>query len=374
MQQNLLPLIDRKTAQDLLILAQNKANQVSNNQLRIFEPGSPVSAILEANALACSEVILQVNQIASTLESKMLSYFNLSKNQALPSGGTVNIILDGLYPDLFVLPSGFRFRSQNISFVTNSDVIIQPYQSSGTTSATALVSGGAGNISASSSIEYTAISRVSAIQWLGDVQGGVSEETESQWRDRVYRQLQRRSTLISESDFELAVTDYLGNNSISLAIGRLKPDKIGYDNGYVAVFGLNSNGLPLNQGQIADLGNLLNNKAAMALVSVWSMETQAINLNVVVNIEENSDPYTIGSNIKNAVLDYLFPGRLEPGVSILNKAIEYKIQTVTGVVQGMVSVKINDLAQPLPLANKWTVAKVNEFKLVVIRNSVEFTV
>jgi hypothetical protein len=362
------PQVDLTTAQQLFDVAKEKAITVSGGKLTDFSPTSPVSAILEANAIAASEVIQRVNELAANLEKNRISYFGVERRLGVAAVGSIKIDLDGVYAESFLLPSGFRFSSSGISWETVEEVAIAPYQTSGTAVAIALTIGEyIENI-----ITYSPIPRVASISWAELPTGGQKAETDEEWKNRILGSLRRRDTLLSEDDFEDAVREYLGYGSVALAVGRLKPDKATYGNGYVGVFVLNGDGLPMTQPVRSQLESFLNRKAAMALVTLWDVETFDINVSVVAAIANTANPDLIAPLVQDKVKSYLRPGNLPLGDLILNKALEKRIQEVSGITEGIVSCLLNNLAQPQPLPNAWTVAKLATLEITLINQGREF--
>ncbi|KAB8333791.1 hypothetical protein SD80_011585 [Scytonema tolypothrichoides VB-61278] len=363
-----IPPIDTKTTSDLVTLGQERALAVSAGRLNDFSPGSPVIAILEAVATQGSQIITTVNSLGSTLERNRLSLFGVERRQGTNAVGTIGVRLDGLYADPFVLPRGFRVVINGIQFETTADLGIPAYTDYGTVPIISLTPGSRGNVSQLTPVSFPSVRRLGAIALTEPTRNGQDAETEAEFQQRIYGLLRRRETLISEDDFEAAVIDFLGVGSTALSIGRLKPDKITYQNGYVGVFGLNTDGSALSTGQISALSDLLNRKAAMATITVWTIDTFTINVDIVVAIQSGVLPDAIALSIQQNVRDFLFPGKLPAGESIYPKALEARIQAIPGVVLGVIDVKLNGFAMPQPMPHLWTVGVLGMLKVTVNLN------
>ncbi len=362
------PQIDTATAKQLLDASIQQAIAVSGGRLTDFSPASPVTAILEASSLAGSTVISKVNELASTLEANRISYFGVERRLGRVAVGTIKIDLDGVYAESFLLPAGFRFSNSGITWETTQEVSIAPYQTSGNAFAIALTVGDFSD----NAITYSPIPRVASITWLELPSGGQSVETDEEWKNRILSSLRRRDTLLSEDDFEDTVREYLGIGSVALAVGRLKPDKATYGNGYVGVFGLNPDGTPMSESQRSQLESFLNRKAAMALVTLWNVDTFSVNVSAIAGILPTANPDNIAPLVQAKITEYLKPGNLPLGDLILNKALEKRIQDVPGVAEGIVSVKLNGLAQPQTLPNRWTVGRLGKLELILVNQGREF--
>ncbi|MBW4633567.1 MAG: baseplate J/gp47 family protein [Iphinoe sp. HA4291-MV1] len=349
------PDIDTTTAQQLLLEAQEKAKEVSAGKLSDFSVASPVTALLEAVAIIATRTQTVVNGLSTSIENNRIAIFGIERQQGTAATGSIKITLDALYSEPFFLAKGFDLTIDGIPFETVTDLIIPAYTSSGTVSIICLELSDRGNLPISATVFYQPVSKVSTITLISSTNGGINVESDAEWRQRVYTSIRQRDTLISEEDFEVTVIDYLGAGSTAVAIGRLKQDRVTYANGYVSVFALNANGSLLNESQLAELNSYLNQKTAMAYVIVSSLDLFTITLTVYASFISGNAPDTIANEIRTVCFNYLKPGQLKPGEQILNKAIEKRIQDISGIKEGVVSVLINGLAQPQSLPNAWTV-------------------
>ena len=362
------PKIDIRTSKELLALAIQKAKEVSRNQLSDFSPASPLMAILEAVSLLSGQVQFQVNNLADTLENKRINSFGLARFEAKSSIGIVQINLDGLYSSPFFLAKGFKIQINNIEFKTLNDLIINPFVDSGSVGIIASNPGKIGNLSNSDVvINYDSIKQISSILLLGSTNGGIDSESDEDWQKRIYGTLWRRNTLISEEDFEIELKEYLGINSFTLAIGRLKPDRIHLENGYVYVFGLNPDRSPLNLKQISDLQIYFSKKVAMATVTVGSIETFNLNIKIILTFNNKANPKSLSESLKTVCFDYL--NTLEPGMVFMVKALEGRCQRLEGVVEGAISIIVNGLSQNQTMPNLWSVGKYQLIEMELISDS-----
>lgn len=367
------PPISSQTASSLVQTGQNRAYQVSGGRLSDFSPGSPVTAILEANAAIASQLIAVCNNIAATIENNRLAVFQLDKIQAVPAVGTILVTLDGLYNTPFLLARGFPLTLNGIPFQTVADLTIPAYQATGAIGIAATQGGIAGNLPIGAIVSYQTVPKLANITLTAATAGGLDAETDDQWKKRIYGLLRRRDTLISIDDFQAAVVNYLGQGSVGVAIARLKPDKLNYANGYVGVFGLNPDGSQLNTAQLANLGSFLNQKAPMATITLWSLDVFTLNISTVAGFLPGVDPATLAATINTQVKAYLAPGNLPAGAMILNKAIEFIVQQQAGVALGIVTVKINGYAQPQALPTAWTVGTMGTHTIALTQNNQTFT-
>lgn len=349
------PLVDNTKASELLLLAQTKVREVTQGKLSDFSPASPVTAILEAVVLVNQSTQDRVNQLATELEKNRINSFGISRSEGNEAIGSIKVTLDALYSQPFILPKNFKLNINGIPFSTVSELVINAFQDVGTVSIICDEAGTLGNLPKTSTVTYTPVNKIASIALTSDTLNGSNPDSDLIWQEKIYQTLRRRDTLISTEDFEDEVRDFLGVNSTVIAIGKLKPDRATYANGYVSVFGINSNGTVLNEAQLSQLNAYLNDKAAMATVSVFSMSLVDVNTKIIATYESGNAPEAVASQINQVVKEFLQPGSLVPGELILNKSLEYRIQQLSVIKQGLVSVFFNGLAQPLSLPNRWTI-------------------
>lgn len=364
-----IPQIDKATANELLETAKVKAINASSGKFTQLGEDSPLSAILEAVSVVGSTVINSVNSLAGTLEENRITYFGVERIEGKASVGTVRVNLTGVYAESFSLPEGFKFTCNDVEFQLTQSLTIAPYQLSGTATAISLTIGEETNVSGA--ITYSPVPKVSSLEWEEDPTGGQNAEGDEEWENRIVGTLRRRQTLISEDDFEDAVINYLGVGSVALAVGRLKPNLMNYENGYVAVFGLNPDGSELTDAQKSYLEGFLNRRAVMAQVNVFSVNTVPIEIKIIAGHEDTAEPSTVATEIAAAIRNYLKPGGLSLGTLIFNKAIERRVMNISGVVDGNVSVTLNGLAQPLSLPNSWSVGNIDKLEITLVNDGIE---
>lgn len=256
-----------------------------------------------------------------------------------------------------------------VAFQTTDDLTIPSYVASGNVGIVAINAGSSGNLPTTATATFSDVQRLASITLIQPTKGGLDEEPLDAWKQRVYATIRRRDTLISESDFQDEVRSFLGVGSVALAIGKLKPDKISYANGYVGVFGLNPDGSVLTDAQISTLQSDLSAKAAMATVTLWSLTIVPINVSVVVGFLPGSSPDSLSAVIQQTVTEYLSPGTLPAGAPILPKALERRIQGIRGITEGVISVELNGLAQPAALPSRWSVGKLGTLAIALISSS-----
>lgn len=360
-----VPLVDSTNASEMLSLAQTKVREITQGKLSDFSPASPVTAILEAVVLVNQLTQDKVNKLTTELEKNRINSLGISRNEGNEAIGSIKVTLDALYSQTFILPKNFKLNVNSVPFSTVSELVINAFQDSSTVSIICDEPGTLGNLPKSATITYTPVNKIASISLIDETNNGSNPDSDTTWQEKIYQTLRRRDTLISTDDFEDEVRNFLGYDSTVIAVGKLKPDRTTYANGYVSVFGINANGTPLNDAQLAQLNSYLNSKAAMATVSVFSMNLINVNTKIIATYESGSAPEAVANQLNQVVKDFFKPGILTPGELILNKSLEYRIQQLSVIKEGLVSVMFNGLAQPLALPNSWSIGVYKNLSVTV---------
>ncbi|NEO43212.1 MAG: hypothetical protein F6K55_03440 [Moorea sp. SIO4A3] len=351
-----VPRVSNETVEELVRIGVAAAIESSRGRLTDFFPGSPGLALIEGMVRVAERIQANMNAIATTVEQDRLAILGIEKRNANFAVGSVTVTLAGLYLEPFQLPEGFEITIGSVAFETVENLVIPSYTRTGNVAIAAIQPGVLGNINAvvNPVISYSIPPRVASIALDGSTSGGQDTETNEEWEARIRGEIRRRDILISEDDFEQEVVDELGMGSVAVAVGRLKPDRKSYENGYVSVFALKPRGEALNSTELSNLQSSLSRKASMALINVDNLLTMGLDTKVFAKF--NGNAAAIAGEIFELLSLYLRPGNLLPGEPILHKAIERRIQDITGIQEGVVAVTLNGFEQPQSLPNRWTIA------------------
>ncbi|NEO59195.1 MAG: hypothetical protein F6J98_01840 [Moorea sp. SIO4G2] len=359
-----IPKVTDKSVEELVEIGRQVAIAKTSGKLRM-PPFSPATVIIEAMATIAVQLQGYMNEVASEIEKNRLAIFGFTRSKGNKAVGRVLVTLNALYPDITNIEPGRELRIGGIDYISETDPSIRAGESTGIMDIIALDPGELGNQPVGSVVDFTkeGLERIESLSLLGDISGGTEPETDEQWRETIFRSLRVRA-LVSQEDFETETTEHLGRGSAAVAIARLKPDRITSDNGYVHVFAINANLVPLNAAQIVDLQAVLNQKAAMALISVSQIDIVTITVDVIASYTGN--PKAIAQDIKRLMMNYFLPSKRSPGEMILNKSVEYLIQQIEGIKEGLVTVLIDKLEQPKQLPSQWSLAKLGSLNISLI--------
>lgn len=362
------PQVDNDTSVEFLERSKEKIVEISGGKLTDFSPQSVLTALLESQSLVAGAMQQKLNSLAGDIEQNRLKIFGIERIPAKKSTGTILVTLNGLYPSVFQLPQGFRLNINNLVFETISTLILPEFVNIGEVPIESLETGVINNIQNEDIvISYPYVEQILKIEVVGDITGGIDEESKDNYDARVYEFVRSRDTLVSEEDFENDLKDYLGEGAGVLAIGRLRPDLTNYANGYVHVFGLNPDGSDLNSEQVSQLQDYYTSKVAMATVSVRSLSKFDLDVGVILTFNSRFSAELLAQEIKALIEDYMKPANTAPGMQILSKSIEYRIQNqIEGVLEGVINVTLNGLAQPIDMPEAWFVPELRTLELGLI--------
>lgn len=325
------PILDPRNEEDLVLRALDRVHAISNGRLNDFSPSSPARALIEGQAFCGAELLYWVNKLPEALAIAFLKIAGIQQRLGSAAQATLTFTLTAPLSSPFVIPQGYQVKSDsgNLVFATDTVLIIPAGSISGQVSATCTETGTKGNVGA-----YTLRQLTQPLAFLGGVvntapaAGGTDGETLDETKARAFASLRRRG-LISADDYEQETRALLGMGSVAHCIGNLAADKISFQRGIVHVFCLNPDGSLLNEAQLNDTKAALQKKTPIA-VTVYASNVDVVDLDLfaICAMFPGTNPQTIATDTWNALREYLKPGRLPLGETILLKEIEFLIRGV----------------------------------------------
>jgi hypothetical protein len=343
-------------------------------------PHAPTVVITDAVEFCRLELEYAMDKIAEKAAIRHLQTCGIQRMLGRKAQVTLTFTLSATLPQ-FVLSKGYMVTGGGLEFFTDEDVLVtSAYQFSVT--ATAKEEGLKYNCAA-----YTLTNLSQTRAYLAGVtnaesaRGGLDAETEEEAKARGFQAIRRKKgVLISADDFEQYAIEVLGPGSVAKAVGLLTPDRQSKKPGFVHIFCLNPDGTQLNSAQATDLqaemsaqlpaflqqGNQKKGTPIASGVTVSSIELYPLEISVVATLIPGDNPETRAAAINQALTDYLEPGRLPLGQTIVlyslvtvvqNSGVE-DVQSVNALVA-----HYNELTQTtsvetfysnIPLPNEWT--------------------
>jgi hypothetical protein len=281
----------------------------------------------------------------------------------------------------FVLSKGYMVTGGGLEFFTDEDVVVtNTFQFKVT--ASAKEEGVKYNVAA-----YTLTNLSQTRAYLASVtntepaRGGLNAETEEEAKARGFQTIRRKKgVLISADDFEQYAMEVLGPGSVVRVVGLLTPDKLSKKPGFTHVFALNPDKTQLNTAQAQDLqsqmsaqlpvflqqGNKKKGTTIASGVSVSTIELFPLEIGVIATLIPGDNPETRAQTIYQALVDYLEPGRLPLGqtivlyslVAVVQNSGVADVQSVMALIarfdETSQSTSIETFYSNIPLPNEWT--------------------
>lgn len=343
-------------------------------------PHAPTVTITDAFEFCRRELEYAADRMADKAATVHLQTCGIQRSLGRKAQVLLTFTLSTTLPQ-FVLSAGYLVTGGGLEFFTDEDVIVNNvFQFSVT--ATAQGEGTKYNCAAYS---LTNLSQTRA--YLASVvnsepaRGGLDAETEEEAKARGFQTIRRKKgVLISGDDFEQYAMEILGPGSVAKAVGLLTPDKTAKKPGFVHIFCLNPDGTRLNAAQAQDLQSQMGAQLPVFLqnlnvkkgtpiasgVTVSSLDLYPLEIAVIATLVPGDNPETRAQAINQALTDYLEPGRLPLGQTIVLYSLVSVVQS-TGVqdVQAVsaLNARYDDFTKQtsvesfysnIPLPNEWT--------------------
>lgn len=371
---------DRDLREYMLSIIETNSDGVINDRA----PHAPTVVLTDAMEFCRLELEYAMDQIGAIAATRHLQTCGIQRLLGRKAQVTLTFTLSTTLPQ-FVLTAGYMVTGGGLEFFTDNDVLVtNAFQF--TVTATAKEEGIKYNCAA-----YTLTNLSQARAYLVSVtntepaKGGLDAETEDEARARGFQAIRRKKgVLISADDFEQYAIEILGPGSVAKAIGLLTPDKLSKKPGFVHIFCLNPDGTQINSAQASDLQDQMTTQLPVFLqpatnlaqkgitvssgVTVSSIELYPLEIAIVATLIPGDDPETRAAAIHQALVDYLEPGRLPLGQTVVLYSLVTVVQN-SGVadvqsVHSMITT-YNSISQTtsveafysnVPLPNDWTAA------------------
>lgn len=328
------PVLDDRNEEQLVEYALDRVYSASGGKINDFSLSSPTRALIEGQAFAGAELLFYLNLLPEAYAIAFLQIAGIQRRLGRASTVVLTFYLSAPLAGVFTIPAGYEVKSGsgNISFTTDTVLIIPAGVTSGTVEATCSEASSNGNLAA-----YTITGLTQPLAYLQGVTnetaatGGLDEETIDEVKARAFAAIRRRG-LVSADDYEQESQSVLGLGSVARAIGNLAADKVSERIGVVHLFCLNSDGSLLNEAQRGQLQASLQLKTHISVsVYVSNIDVQLCDVFLVASMLSGQNPQTIADDIWASLQDYLKPGALPLGETIILKELEFLVRGVGGV-------------------------------------------
>lgn len=315
-----------------------------------------------------------INQIPTNVIQQWLTMSGVRRIAQQRCIVPVTIALTERFAETKLIPVGFKASVGSIQFELTQDVEIPPGVASTEgveVFMQSIEAGSANNISAGSSWTIvTGLSFVASISNGEPVQLGRELESEDDLIDRSIRAIRGRQ-LVNGDDFEQAAIEFLGEEATALCIPKLAQDKITPELGAVHLFVLSPGGSVPDTLTLNNLAVEMSKRAILQTVYTSALQITNVRVNVIADLSPGYNAETVADSINEQMNDYLRPGNLPPGQSILGNEMIFQCRLVAGIAR-VVSVSFVDADNvirrtDLQLQTDFSVAKMTNLSVTLVR-------
>jgi hypothetical protein len=342
------PNLDPRNEEQLVALAVDRVYTASGNRLNDISTSSPARALIEGQAFAGAELLYYVNQLPEAMAIEFLKIAGIYRRLGVSSVVQLTFTLTASLATNFTVPAGYVAKtSGGLTFATDTSLIIPSGQVSGAVNATCTTAGLATNTGAFTINSLTQpLAFLQSVTNLTAATGGLDAETVADVKSRAFASIRRRG-LVTADDYEQEAKSLLGSSSVAYCLGNLSADKINYELGTVHLFCLNDDGSVLGSGQLISLQRALQKRSHVsAIVYVSNVDVVDVDVSVIASMQAGLSASDVSYDIFVTLGNYLKPGNLPLGKSIVLKELEHLARGVTGI-QYIRSVSLAQTLTPL---------------------------
>lgn len=312
------PILDTRNEADIVRAAQSRIYEQSERTLNDFSPASPLSALIEGQAIAVAEYLYWLNQLPLAFSLEWLRKLGIQRRVGAQSATTLEFTKPQGFISAVTVPRGFIVSATNGSrFTTDEPLFIGQGVPSGTVSATSQQIGTANNVQ-TGSINRIVIPLIGVQSVTNTIPatGALDQETESEMLSRAYALLRRR-TLSTQEDFRLEVLTILGNGANVKAFSG--PD-FGFPNQpfHIYIVGVNSDESLLTTVQTENIIDSLRPRVQIGTqLTVQSVTIEPMTVRTEVRIGDTFGVQDTAVLLANTLRDFVSPTVLNIGADLL---------------------------------------------------------
>ena len=378
-----IPRLANATYEQLLANARQKLFEVSGGRLNDTSEAGVLTALLKQQAAAIDAQNQILNSLPEIATLVLLRSIGIGLNPGTAARVSVTLVLNQvLTVETQIQP--FRIARSGIVFqvVGNTDngafVVVPAGSATVEAIAVATVFGVAGNVSPGTWQILEQQTLVLSVVSGDAASGGKDPDSLATTTPEMLAEKLSAGSLTRTADFERYLRDLLGVGSVTLAIGKLGPDRSTKQLGAVHVFGLNSNGTELTKQQMQQLLLEIDKSSPLAAVYVSSMEIFKLRAFVIVVLAANANGQAVSLEIWQAMKEYVSPTNLKPGEAVYVNECVVLVGGIAGVdrVQSVAIGELEGVPQPTnqALPFPWSVPRLDSItvRCVFGRNETAF--
>lgn len=363
---NSIPL-DPRSERDLVSEAQLVAFNKSNGKLNDFSVGSPLAALIEAQAFCGSELLFYANKLIPALTIEFYKNVGIERRLGTPSVVTLTFELEATQSNPFYIPKAFQIKTIDgeVIFRTDEQLAIPAGQLTGSVTATSITVGTTQNVAANSiNVITQPLTNLKSVTNNQASQGGSETETLEEVIERGNLAIRTRG-LVSGDDYERSAEAVIGLGSRFKAVGNLGTNKKDYVLGTVHLFGLDESGAGITPAQRSAVYDALQPQTHVSTSLVISpVEVKDVYVEAEVVIQNNSNAVTVGKSIWENLYNYLSSKFFTIGKSVSITEVEYVIRDTPNVVKWN-TVTLDGTTEDVEVVQQYVVANIKQLTLTI---------
>lgn len=345
-------VLDPGTEAELTELAYVQIQAASGGTINDFRPGSSIAAFVEGQTFALAELLYYMNLMPEAIAVEVFRLYGIQRSLGTFAAGELTFFLTDPAIEPFVLPAGYGVPYLDTILVLQSSLNIPASGQEATVSVIASTVGSKYNAAPFDILATNiGLGLVESIFNRLAFTGGTDLEPLANLLSRCQAATVRRSSIITQLDYETAAQDLLGVGSRATAVANLSTDGLSFQQNSVGVFLLDATGKPASLTTCQSIGATL--KASVLLgtgVKCYPAVLVPVIVELFINVSLVSDE--IGQAVIEAIKGYLTPNRYDGGSTIRHNELMYAARSVLGV-QSVDSVLIDGNAIDKQLDQFW---------------------
>jgi hypothetical protein len=320
-------------------------------RLKDFTEDSPTMALMEGVTYITEDFSYRLNQLPKVIIGEWLRFWGGSGTVALPSSGTVSVVLASPLADALVIPVGTRFYNPivdtigGVSLGSGNNPVGMSFVSIGigvipAFSTTVTVPVIAEQVGSITNLPINAVSRIDNLSPIASLVSSVSSSVMAGGRDmddsdtniiRTLADVTSARTLISANDFRGAIRSLIPGSRVVVVPNMLADGETVNQPGNVHCFVLVPGYRGVNSLESSQLVNILSERLPIGFqLHVSGMEIIDLYIQVNLRLARSANPDQTYDAILNNLRGYVNPYNSEQS-SVLYKELEFLVRDANGV-------------------------------------------
>ena len=377
-------VLDPRDDAEMLTQMHMRVLNASGGRLNKVQSGSVTAALFEAFIYALAYQRWYLNLLPEAIAIEMMRFSGIRRSAGAFASGEVTVLLNAARSTPVQISAGTFLplsrstgeiiSSQLVGFTTKTSLTLNPGEIEGNVAVEANLLGSDMNLAAFQlAISGSSIGMpyINSIANQLPITGGADLEPMPDYIRRVQVEMRSNDTLITLNDYETATHELGGASSVTKAIGLMdkanQPNKVGN----VSVFMCYNDSTVPSETTCSNIRVSLQQRCfAGSYVWVKPMNPLPVQLDVTAVVGQQDA--SVADAIFAAMTEYLRPGTIEIGNTVLHSELIYVTRQVDGI-RSVTSVLTNQQTYNLVMPNGWTFPRL-DFMFITLVDSEGYSV